>query len=276
MAHARLFRLTAAVLVLAVVAAVFGVSSLKADHLEWAAFGSVVALGGGIAVSDVLRRRNPNRYWYAWRALAESVKTLAWLYSVAGGDFGKDDIADADARSELVSRIASIEAEYEDLQLPRREDAEVVSDAMSQLRGAPLDARRAAYDTERLRDQLAWYRRRGDQHAAQRDVWTWMSIGLQVSAFVLAGLRFFEVIGVDLVGIATTAAAGAVAWQRGHDHAGVTEAYGRTAQELLEISRTIAAASTEREWANFVANAEMAMSREHTSWWARRQRAQPE
>ena len=122
--------------------------------------------------------------------------------------------------------------------------------------------------------RLDWYRRRGDQHAARQDVWTWTSIGLQVAAFALAAARFVEVIDVDLVGIATTAAAGAVAWQRGHDHAGVAEAYKRTAQELGEIWKAIATATTEPAWAAYVANAEIAMSREHTSWWARRRKLQ--
>jgi hypothetical protein len=272
-AQSRLFHLTAVVLVLAFVASVFGTFSLKASHVDWAALGSVIALGGGIAASDLLRRHNPNRRWYAWRALAESVKTLAWLYSVAGGDFGRDQMGDDAAEHELASRIAAIEAEYGDL-TPPREHTGVVSDAMARLRRAPLDARRATYEVDRLSHQRDWYLRRAGQHEARRDVWAWASIALQTAAFGLAALRFFEVIDFDLVGIATTAAAAAVAWQRGHDHAGLAEAYKRTAQELSELVRTVGSAAGERAWAAFVANAEMAMSREHTSWWARRRQVQ--
>jgi hypothetical protein len=272
-AQARLYRLTAALLLLALAASAFGAVSLKSDHLNWAAVGSLLALAASIAISETLRRANPNRRWYGLRALAESVKSLAWLYSVGGGDFGCSMLTEEQATAEIRGRLGALEAEYSDiLQVGGQESTTA---KMAALRGSSLADRRAAYRRERLEDQLAWYRRRAGEHSHQRDLWVWAAIGLQVVAFAVAALRLLEVIDVDLVGVATTAAAGAVAWQRGHDHAGVAEAYARTEHELISVSATIDGATSELAWADFVASAESAMSREHTSWWARRRHFHP-
>jgi hypothetical protein len=272
-AQARLYRLTAALLVFALVASVFGSVSLKSDHIDWAAVGSLLALVASITVSEILRRGNPNRRWYGLRALAESVKSLTWLYSVGGGDFGRATLNDAQANREIGERLRALLSEYYDIL--QESDQEITTAKMAELRGSSLAKRRETYRRERLEDQLAWYRRRAGEHSRQRDFWVWAAIGLQLVAFAVAALRLVELIDINLVGIATTAATGAVAWQRGHDHAGVAEAYARTAQELKSVSESIDDATSELEWADFVASAESAMSREHTSWWARRRHFRP-
>ena len=63
-----------------------------------------------------------------------------------------------------------------------------------------------------------------------------------------------------------------IAWERGRDHAGVAAAYARTVAELEAVSAGAGAAGTTELWPAYVADAETAMSREHTSWIARRRR----
>jgi hypothetical protein len=251
-------------------AAVFGVFSIEHKAHEFAALGSIVFLALGFAATVILAIVNPNRDWYDLRALAESTKSLSWLFAVGGGDFEKGKRREPAISEDFAQRSGELRDRL-GKGLKTEGDAPVaITSAMQELRAKALAVRRQAYLKDRLADQKTWYTNRARTHSHARTGWVLASGALQVTGFTLALLRFFEVVHIDLVGIATTAAVAAAAWLRANDHSGVAEAYRQTAYELGEIEATIDDAADEAEWATWVASAETALSREHTSWSARR------
>lgn len=271
-AQSQLFRLTAALLIGAIAAAIFGSFSVEHAGIDYAALGSLIALGGGLVVTYLQSQWNPNRRWYDFRALAESSKSLGWLYAVGGGDFELGTRSEEEMRGDFVDRLRKLRKQLAPHTPALEADPVAVTEAMTTSRAASLDERRDNYRTDRLNEQLHWYRRRSNDHSRSARYWVGLTFGLQGAGFLFASLRLFEVVNADLVGIATTAAVSAAAWLRSHDHAGIAEAYRQTAFELSEVEASIGDPKTEAEWATWVANSETAMSREHTSWLARRRR----
>lgn len=269
-AQRRLFRLTAALLAGAMAAAIFGSFSIEHAGLDLAAIGSLLGLAGGLSATYLLGQRNPNRHWYDFRALAESSKSLSWLYAVGGGDFEIGARPEDQSRSDFLGRLRKLREQLAPHVPALQSDPVAITDPMARSRGTSLDERRDSYRANRLTHQLHWYRRRSNDHVRSAAFWGRLSFVCQSTGFLFAALRLFEVVKIDLVGIATTAAVSAAAWLRSHDHSGIAEAYRQTAFELSEIEATIGDPTTEAEWATWTANAETAMSREHTSWRARR------
>jgi hypothetical protein len=269
-AQKRLYHLTALLLIFGTAAAVFGAIEIESSGVDWAALGSLVTLAGGLAISAFLERKNPNGTWYQRRALAESAKSLAWMYSVGGSDFRVDD-QDADGRYE--DQMKALKADFASALKGLAEVAdEFTTRAMLAVRAGSPAERRDNYRDDRIEDQIGYYGRRAEEHRTSRNMWTAIQIGALVAAVALALLRFLDVIHDDFVGIATTVSASALAWLRAHDYAGLAEAYDRTHHELTLIRDDIGQPKDEAQWAEYVANAELAMSREHTSWIARRRR----
>ncbi len=269
-AEKRLLALTAVLLIGSIAAATFGVFSLEHRGRDYAAIGSLAGLGLSLLATLGLALDNPKKRWYDLRALAESVKSLGVLYAVAGGDFARDERGDREAREDFAARLAELREQFGSELKEITKSPLAITDAMQGLREQPLKVRRAAYHDHRLREQKGWYARRSGDHSRAGTKWLLTSGTAQAAGFFLAALRLFEVVRVDLSGIAATAAVAAAAWLRTNDHAGIAEAYRQTAHELGEIEASIDDAADEAEWATWVLSAETAMSREHTSWLARR------
>lgn len=70
-----------------VAAALFGALSLESGRVDLAAFGAATALIVALVTDVYLLTVRPDRHWYAARAMAESVKSLAWRYLVGGRPF---------------------------------------------------------------------------------------------------------------------------------------------------------------------------------------------
>src|SRR5207302_6805717 len=72
-----------------VVAAALGAVGVHTGAVEWGPLLAGVAfIVAGLIEATILTLK-PERGWYAGRALAESVKTLAWRYAVAGEPFAR-------------------------------------------------------------------------------------------------------------------------------------------------------------------------------------------
>jgi SMODS and SLOG-associating 2TM effector domain 1 len=63
---------------------------------------------------------------------------------------------------------------------------------------------------------------------------------------------------------------GALAWLQIKQYSSLAESYSVAAHELSLIESLLDASYTEDSWAHFVNEAENAISREHTTWRARR------
>ncbi len=273
------YRLTRATLWLGVLAAVGGAVTIEGDvgslRVDIAAVVSAAAFVGMIGITTYLQATHPERVWYQARALAESVKTLAWQYSVGGGEYAIGAPGNAEAR--FLDELRGILEPMKRLDMAASLPLQIsqITTAMSTLRRAPLSDRCAVYLEDRIRDQHDWYRGKSRMNSRRAKRLIGISLAIQFGGVVVGGFIAFTTFDVDFLGIAAAAAAGVTAWQQARDHESLAEAYALTARDLTlvhtEAETTMSRSSfTDRTWAEFVDSAEQAVSREHTVWLARR------
>ncbi|MFD6613171.1 DUF4231 domain-containing protein [Micromonospora chalcea] len=268
-------RLTFIGLLMALLASVGGAVSV--DHRfgdkEIDLGGSLAGLAflAGIFVAYYLLHTKPERAWYEGRAAAESIKTMAWQYCVAGGAFGYSATVNADQI--FLDRLRETDRTVRAAQLTLTGVGSQITSEMRSLRSAPLSERMARYRSERLELQNSWYAQKAAYNRRRSRQWFSVAIILQGIGLVFAALKTFDVVDVDLLGIVATGAASASAWLQTKDHQNLAESYAVTARDLLLVLTRADShlnSATEEVWRSFVEDAEHAISREHTLWLARR------
>ena len=229
----------------------------------------LIVIGFAIALtSEVLAwSHQPEKHWYEARALAESAKTLAWRYAVGAEPFPTTLPTDQ-AHELLRSRLRDV-SDGADTGVAVISANAIVTDAMERLRQQPFAVRRAAYLDGRTIEQQRWYATRAKSNQAAATVWRILLVVTEIVAVVLASLRVFTQWEVDLAGILAAVIASGAAWVAVKQYAPLAAAYSTAARELAIQADRLRSVS-EDEWATVVANAEKAISREHTLWVASR------
>ena len=197
---------------------------------------------------------------------------MTWLFVARGGDLAGPTPPD----STFKERLRRLQRELERIDFVIPVEGSDISDRMRELRDAPLAIRRELYMRSRVGNQIAYYRRRGEQHRrnAQRfraATWTLQSLGLAAAV-----LKATSAVDIDLLGVGAASAAALTAWLQTRDHVTLARAYELTAEDLDAVKEDAPPEGDETGWATFTADAEAAMSREHVMWLARRgRRAEP-
>jgi len=251
--------------VAAAIGGVFTLTLLGVDVWAWVALiGFMVAL----AAELYLALATPERHWYQARAGAESTKTLSWRFAVGADPFFLElSVADADAL--FRRRITQVARQVnEAVQLPKG-DASAPSDAMMELRVASLDVKRAIYLRDRTEKQRDWYTDKAKHNRLRATLWRVSLIVAEIVAVTLAAGRVFAGWDIDAAGILAALIGAGAAWLAVKQHSTLRAAYALTAAELEKQMISIRSASAE-SWAQSVADAEEAISREHTTWLASR------
>jgi hypothetical protein len=223
---------------------------------------------GTLVLEIWLLGRSPERDWYDGRALAESVKTLSWRYAVAASPFSAS-LSDEDAERHYVSEaeklIDDAPATSVIVTAPLG-----VSDAMRALRHTGLTARRDLYLKNRIGDQLTWYSTKARFNADRARRWRLALILIEALGVIAAALRAFGVVDVDLPGILAALLGAGTAWLSVRQYDAQSRAYAFAAKDLGTIHNGLRTIDSETEWAVHAADAEEAISREHTMWRASR------
>lgn len=234
--------------------------------VDWAAF----AAGTAFVMAALVRIQHfttqPDKDWFDGRALAESVKTLAWRYAVGGDPFpvllepGRADREYVHRTSSLLDQLGSTTV------LVIGDRREEITDWMRSLRSAPLAERSEAYERDRLDDQLDWYSERANANRRSMARVNAFTLALEGAGAVGAFLTATGTVRIDLLGFAGAAVAAVTAWSMAKQHSTLASSYAVAAHELNGIRALAAEPHSEEEWAIFVAEAEEAISREHTLW----------
>ncbi|MFJ3138994.1 DUF4231 domain-containing protein [Streptomyces sp. NPDC086843] len=253
----------------AVLAAVLAVFSLKAgDRWDAAALGVALAFLVTLLVEVWLLLSKPERDWYDGRAFAESIKTLAWRYSVAAAPFPIHE-SSVDADQHFATEIGKLIVEAPSDSIVVSSPAHI-TDKMTELRQASLEIRREAYLKGRIEDQLKWYsgKSRFNVRVARR--WRIALIAIEGSGIVLAVLKAGQTISLDFPGIAAAVLGAGSAWFAVRQYESLGRAYAFAANDLSTVYARLQHITEERLWAQEAADAEEAISREHTMWRASR------
>ncbi|MCP2307137.1 MULTISPECIES: DUF4231 domain-containing protein [Kitasatospora] len=272
-------------LVLLVAAAFTG----SADGSLWA-WAAAAAYLGALFMATVMARQNPQRLWYDGRAVAESVKTLVWKYAVRADsyqppprklpdaerlyDIQLTGLLDEFETEQVIPNMSQMSAELTGWRAPMRHPQ--ITERMEQLRDQPLPVRREVYVRERVRTQRDWYQNKAVycRNAARRA--GRLAIVLPLAGLALAVLRALGWFTFDALGAISAVAASIAAWAQLRQYRPQAAAYTLAAAELSKVEVQLArldVGSTDAEeiWARLARDAEDAISREHTTWQARRE-----
>jgi hypothetical protein len=251
-----------------VAAALGGSFSLVLWQVDfWAAvalLGFLVALGAEIFIT--LAR--PERGWYQARAGAESVKTLSWRYAVGADPFFLS-LPVHEARTLFRTRVSQVALQVAQTVPVPTGDASTPTAPMEALRIADVETRRAVYLRDRTRAQRDWYTRKAQANRKASTGWRTVLLIAESVAVALAAGRLFGNWSVDLAGVLAAFIGAGAAWLAIKQHTTLRAAYALTAAELEKQIAALEAA-TDDEWPESVADAEEAISREHTMWLASR------
>ena len=261
-AEAWLLRLQGLQLLLLVVAAAVGAIGLVADDERLVGLLIVGCLVAVWLCRLVQRLAAFEHDWYNGRAAAESVKTLVWRYAMRVPPF--HDPRTAAAR--LDERVTEVTVSVE---LPARGPA--VTPDLEELRNADLGVRAERYLRERIDGQITWYTGKSERFRRLAHSYDAAFFVLTLAAIGAALLVAFGRSDLALIGILETAVAAILTWTGVRAYGPTATAYAFTARELQAIRALGDDASTSEEsWAEFVGDAEDAISREHTMWRASR------
>ena len=250
---------------------VFGYRITTLTAFEIAEAG-LLALALAMRLARVFTR--PERLWYEARAVAESVKSIAWRYAVGGEPF-QEAYSPDELQAVVTTRFGDIQTDLSQYHAP---DAVLqqhrVTPAMDAVRGLPLTARKQAYREGRVANQQGWYLRKSrfNHRRALQAHWTLIVVEVLAvfAALLPIGLAALHIFPLNLQSLAANIAVGGAAWMQAKRYEDLDVSYKVTAKELAQVSKDIENQQDESAWARFVENAEGSMSREHQLWRATR------
>ncbi|MFJ9949173.1 DUF4231 domain-containing protein [Kitasatospora sp. NPDC091207] len=272
----------------------------SADGEPWA-WPAAVAYLGAIVLALVISRQNPQGLWYEGRAAAESVKTLAWKFAVRADAYQPPPRSLPDAEGLYRFQLGRVLNAFRGSRALGPAGSETapaagsavagsgapdaggadgtgsgITEAMHGLRAQPLAVRREVYLRARIQVQHDWYRSKA-RYCARAGFWTGvLGVVLPLLGLVLAVLRALGWFRYDALGTVSAVAASVTAWAQLRQYRPLAAAY-RLAAEELELIRhqltglDVGSADAEEIWARLARDAEDAVSREHTTWQARRE-----
>ena len=260
-------RLSAARLISLVVATLAAALGLAIGSFDFSGLVLLFAFVAAASAEVALIRFQPERDWYAGRAVAESTKTLSWRFAVQGEPFGPT-ITDGEAEALLRTRVTEVLQRGKDRINVGPGDA-VLTPSMRELRKSPFTVRRAAYLANRTEEQRNWYSENARKNEVRATFWRYALLVGEVLAVVAAAISFGRDEPFDFAGIVAAFVAGGAAWLAIKQHSQLTSAY-RVAAGELAVQADVLRAVPLSDWPQAVADAEEAISREHTMWLASR------
>jgi len=273
-AQKKYLRLTKATLALLVAgAALAAVTPALRSCKPASAIISAVLLAASVLLTTRLQVLKPEQLWYGGRAVAESAKSMAWRYMAGADPYSCDSPASATDRT-FISTLESIFKERKQLASSFggvfREQPHI-TERMRAVRSGSLPERRSAYLAERIADQRRWYGDQAKRNRSAEGKYFNLIVISQFLAFAAAvALVKWPDSDFKLTGLFTCLASALIAWVQLKQHKELAQSYSIAEVELGFIQEQGQHITTDREFSDFVGDAENAISREHTLWIARR------
>jgi len=233
---------------------------------------SIIILSVAVFLAMVIRMLDFERSWYNGRAIAESVKSLAWRYMTRCQPYLGEKETEAD-------RIFT--ADMRDIMAQRKDFSSGVSrtvaslpqitERMREVRKLDVAKRRSVYVSQRVDDQKTWYASQAELNRKLANGFSMAMISFQVLAIVAAILvAAWPDSPFNPVAFLVNIAVAILAWMEYQRHRELAQRYGVIAEELELIKEEAQQEETEKALSAFVSAAENAIAREHVLWLARR------
>lgn len=232
---------------------------------------SAAILIGAVAAMGWRAHSKPEQAWYKCRALAESVKTLSWRFSMRSAPY--DDELVADARADFRGNLSDLlrtNSELGSSLADFNNGGPQVTQTMIDLRASNLNARRHIYMQQRVRNQQTWYQRKAKSNVRWARAWLAGAFVCYIVGIVmiLAPLHTPSLTMLPIEPIIFVASA-ILGWMQIKKFNELASAYALTAQEIGIAEGKIAEADGEQSFNRAVNEVELVFSREHTQWIAR-------
>lgn len=208
--------------------------------------------------------------WYHTRALAESIKTSSWRYMMRTPPFNRSENTSRKEFVDLLLEILSSNKAAGQALAYSAISGDQVTDEMESTRSSDIAYRKKKYLSERIDDQCNWYASKAAFNVRAGRRWVIICIciyvvagGLVLSRIVAPHWHLWPIAPL-LVG-----ASSVLGWMQIKKFGELSSAYALTSQEIGLIKARFRHVDTEEDFSEFVNEAELAFSREHTQWIAR-------
>ena len=262
------FRTFFAHLILLLAAAVISVINSPLPEL---AIAQALVLLGALACSIYLFSVRPDRYWYAGRAVAESIKTLTWRFVSKAEPFDAHD--DRVACSHFRQTLKSIIEQNTDVaqRLTTKLDGIQITDVMTAMRQGAVEERKRLYTESRVTDQQRWYAKKSAHNKKMATRFFAVLIVTNTIAVIsaIAKVRFPSTPYWPTDALVALSAS-TLSWIQAKRFSELSASYALAAHEISLIKEQSASVETDDDLSQFVGDAENAFSREHTQWVARK------
>ncbi|WP_051831732.1 DUF4231 domain-containing protein [Streptomyces violens] len=215
---------------------------------------SLMAFIIALAAEVLLLRTRPEETWYQGRAVAESLKSLAWKYATRAQPF--HGVGDDEAAALFRRKIRSVLDVLPEGVVPASELPAQISTRMRELRQAPLSIRITAYKCGRVEDQRLWYARKARFNAERSQRWRLSLLGLELVGVFRALLLLLNVTTFDLGSLLAVLVAAGGAWLEVKQYDNLASAYALTSTELLLVEGEGEGVVSEEDLAQYVVSAE--------------------
>lgn len=238
----------------------------------------MAVLGGtsfiiSLVLTGAIRFARYEKDWYGGRAIAESVKTLAWRYMTCiepyliGLTAKQVDQKFADDLASVLSQRRYLSGALDG----KLSNMPQITERMQEVRKLDTKGRRDFYVTARIEDQRRWYSGKAEANQNKEAIWF---IAIMLTQICAGASAFFLVrspgFPLNLTSIFSTLATAFIAWLQVKGHQELGQSYNLAAQELGLIAVKARHIAADDDLSVFVGDAENAISREHTMWIARR------
>ena len=214
---------------------------------------------------------SPEQSWYRARALAESIKTSTFRFVMRAPPFDKPDSSEL-ARQAFRAHLLSILHANPEIgtALTGASTGQQVTPAMEAIRALPLAERKILYHRQRIEEQRAWYVSRAARNRRSFRIWVTLLV-LVYSLGTTAALSRVAFPNLTWIALDPLIVLGAslVGWIQVKKFSELAASYALTAHEIGIVESRAADVAGETDFADFVNEAELAFSREHTQWVAR-------
>jgi hypothetical protein len=245
----------------------------RVENSRWVVVLSAIAVGLSLIISFVIRSLQLERGWYGGRAAAESVKSLAWRYMICAEPYVRA-LSSPEADRKFTADLSSILEQRKYLALEFTGDLSnkaQITERMREIREFDVENRKKAYLSQRIANQRTWYMDKSVRNQKRIKLGFTAILLSQtlalISAFVLVAWPDSP---VNWTSPFAAFAAAFLAWVQVKQYQELAQAYAVAAHELGLIIEQARYVKTEDALSSFVADAENAISREHTLWVARR------
>lgn len=233
----------------------------------------VLAFLSLVSVATMAHILKPDQNWYHARAMAESIRTISWRFMMRAVPF------------EDVDKVATAKAAYADhlkdiLDNSRKVGVSVtvndpgkpqITESMEAVRRLGIAERLEIYRTERVDDQKKWYAMKSRYNGRLSSIWYTVICSVYIVPVILIVLDIVEVrSNWTAVSIFLLLGSSILGWTKSKRYSELATSYALAAQEIAILSEMAATVETETQLSDFVNSAELAFSREHTQWVARR------